>query len=550
MRILGIDLGSSSVKAVELDSAFGRYEIHEYHEQPIEPGVDPFQAARQLIQGLPKAPDRIAVALRTSQVTFRNLQLPTRDKKAIQASVGFELDDDLPFAIEQAIYDYAVLSQAGNATHVHVAATLSKHVGASLAQWNAAGIDPDLVTTEAWAYRTHLNRILSANSQEHPVLLIQIGHERTTLYVHWRGFPVVARDIAWGGRDLTTAICRKYGIPLDQAESAKLDHGFVLSQLQREQASQEQIEFSDTLHQAIDELLLAIRQTLLTCKNATHQNLSTIYLSGGSSLLPGLGRLLEDEIKVPVHSLQALSSIATSGVTYSESTDGRFLLAVSLAMCLVGAERSNHINLRKGLFAKQGRAREMNLATLKGPMIALGAISACLIGSLVVQSRVYESRLKETNSQLERSVRSFFGQISPSGIRTYMNNTTSLRNAINQELGKQREMSKLLGANPKSPTQFLKEMSVAVPRDVVVDMTRFQVGSAPTQPYSAQDGGSASLTFLVTNPQMAEKLADILGKKLTDVQRSKMEEVTATDGTAKRYKITFSGKPMEDAYGK
>src|SRR3712207_3189188 len=101
MRILGVDIGSTSIKAVELDSAFGRYEIHEYHDVPIVPAADPAQslqeAVNRLMAGLHKQPDRIGMAMRTGQLTFRNLQLPTRDKKAIQAGVGYELDDELPF---------------------------------------------------------------------------------------------------------------------------------------------------------------------------------------------------------------------------------------------------------------------------------------------------------------------------------------------------------------------------------------------------------------------------------------------------------------------
>ena len=66
------------------------------------------------------------MSLKTRQVTFRNLQLPTRDKKAIQSGVGFELEDELPFSIENAAYDYSIISQSKAGTQVHVAATLKK----------------------------------------------------------------------------------------------------------------------------------------------------------------------------------------------------------------------------------------------------------------------------------------------------------------------------------------------------------------------------------------------------------------------------------------
>src|SRR5690606_19822899 len=98
-------------------------------------------------------------------------------------------------------------------------------------------------------------------------------------------------------------------------------------------------------------------------------------------------------------------------------------------------------------------------------------------------------------------------QVSGSAIRTYLASPSSLRNQINKDLGKQRELAKLLSPNPRSPLDFLRELSLAVPRDVVVDMTQYQVGAAPTEPYKPEADGQASLTFLVANPQMAEKIA-------------------------------------------
>ena len=262
MRILGIDLGSQSIKAVEVDSAFGRYEIHDYHEIARTPGQSLPDALAQLVTGLSKKPDKIAVALQTGQVTFRNLNLPSRDKKAIQAGVGFELEDELPFSLEDACFDYSMLSQTKQMSYVHVAATLKRHVGAFLAPWASSNVDPDLLTTEAWAYRALFNRLLGEagqTAQAQPVLLIQIGHERTTIYLHWRGAPLLAREVSWGGRDLTQAICQKYQIPLDQAEAAKLDHGFVVPEAQKAQATPEQLEFSETLTEPLAGLVNSLK---------------------------------------------------------------------------------------------------------------------------------------------------------------------------------------------------------------------------------------------------------------------------------------------------
>jgi len=556
MRILGIDLGKTSVKAVELDTAFGRYELHEYHERKLDNGVDPIEAVRDLIHSLPKAADRIVVAIRSGQTTFRNLQLPTRDKKAIQASVAFELDDELPFPIEDAVYDYQILSQASSLSNVHVASTLGRYVSGVVETWIGTGVDPDVITTEAWAYRSLLSRIVdlpaAAAGQEspRPTLLLQLGHDRSTLYVHHKGVPIIAREIKWGGADLTLAICQKYSIPIEQAESAKLDHGFVLPESQRSQATSEQVEFSNTLLGPLATLFREIRQADLTCKSLIQENIGRIYLCGGTSLLPGLSKRLAEELRLPVQSLQALSSLSHAGVRYSEETDARFALATALAMTQVGG-RGSGLNLRRGEFAKQGARSDVGWKQLKGPMLAIGSIATCVLLSFVVQTSIYNSRLKDTNSQLEKSIKTFFGGLPPSALRNYMNSTSTLKKQINGELTKHRELSKLMTPNPKSPLEFLRELSATTPRDVVIDVTQFQIGAAAANgPYKPEEDSQASLTVLVSNPQMAEKFAGLLSGKIAGMQRSKMEEVPGADGGPKRWKITFSGKPNEEAYGK
>lgn len=542
MKIIGIDVGSSSVKAVEMDSAFGRYEIQDYYEHPVILGSDPAVALQRLMQSLPRRPDRIAIALSTGQVTFRNLTLPTKDKKSIQSSVGFELDDELPFALEKAAYDYSTIHLTKQGTQVHVAATLKTTLVSALERWNEAGVNPDLVTTECWAYRTLLSRIIPRPEQEEPVLLIQIGNERTSLYIHWNGTPILAREVSWGGRDLTQAIARKYNLSYEQAEQAKLDHGFVVPSDQRNEVTQEQVEFSETLLAILQTLIVEIRQVELICKSVTHHGIASAYLAGGSMQLPGLVRVIEEHIKLPVRPLQSLSAIATSGVTYSEQTDAVFLLAAGTALCLVGPDRTGAVNFRKGDFSKAGKQAEFNIKMLKGPLIASFAISFCLILSLIFQTVTYSRRLTELDVQMERGLRTLFGSMAPSAIRSNLANPTSLKAKIKAELDKQRDLAKLGSPNPKSPLDFLNALSSTVTKDVVTDLMQYQTGAAPTAPYSPEAAQGTTLSFLVPNHETAARLETLVAKSVSGLKKDKTEMVTGPDGT-KQIRVTFSGKP-------
>lgn len=549
MRILGLDLGSTSIKAVEIESGFGRFEIHDYHEHKIESGEEPTLAINRLLQALPKKPDRIAVALPTRNLTFRNLRLPTRDRKEIQSSVGFELDDELPFSIDRAVYDYSILAQSKQGTEVHVAATLKTHLEDFLNLWNQAGINPDIVTSESWAYRTLLNRVIPMSEQEEPILLAQIGDRRTTLYIHWHGTPVLSREITWGGNDLTQAIAEKYQLSPEQAKAAKLDHGFVISSSQKGEITPEQEDFSEILMVPIRQLISAIRQAEFTSKSMTHHSLSRIYLAGGTMLLPGLARAIEETFSIPVRPLRSLSALSSSGVTYSDHSDASFILAASIGLCMVGTDRSSLINFRVGEFTKKSASRELNLTNLKKPLLATSLVLTSMIVSLTLESTTYNTKIKSTDAELAKALKSFFGSISSSAIRTYMSNTTTLKSNINKELDKQREIVKLSSPNPHSPIELLKSLSATIPKDVIVDLIQFQAGASPTSSYLNPGDSSISLTFTVSSPQIADRLSELLGTKITGIQKSNSQEVTDTQGN-KSWKVTFVGKPAEDAYAK
>ena len=552
MRILAIDFGSSSIKAVEVDSAFGRHEIHDYHELPLTPESTPERVIQQLIQKLPKLPDRIIAHIPSSQYTFRNLQFPTRDKKVIQSSMAFELEDELPFPPDQCIYDSTLSSQSKAGSEVHVEATLKTHLQNTLGLWKKAGIEPDLLTTDLWAYSNLFKHYLppAKDQTDAPLLLIQAGHQKTTLYVHWQGRPQIIREIPWGGWDLTQAIIQKYEVKDDEAEIIKLDRGFIAvpTGSQSSDLTAEQKELSDTLTHACEPLIRELKLTLLSIRSISRLGVKTVYLSGGTSLLHGFAQWIAHQVGIETQSFHAMSASTHSGVTYSEQTEAKQLLAISLALCQVGPSRNQCINFRKGEFAKDASSRTLNVKALRKPLLALSAISVSLALSLIVQYQVYSKRLTTADEQLERSVRSFFGQLSSSGIRTYLSNPSTLRASINKELAKYREFSKFTSQYSKSPLSFLNRISASVPRDIVVDLIQFQAGISPMDSFHKQDSPfTATLTFLVASPQMAEKLIELLNKQMSSLQRGKLEEVVTAENI-KKWKITVSGKPNEESY--
>ncbi|NDD92086.1 hypothetical protein EBZ37_08380, partial [bacterium] len=503
MRILGIDWGTNSIKAVEIDSAFGRYEIHDYREIEIPSGTDPSAAASQLLASLSQAPGRIVVSMRSDQVTTRNLHLPTRDRKAIQSGILFELEDDLPFPIEDMAHDSSVLSQIGQQSDVHVATTLKKHLVAEIQRWKDVGLDPDAVTTEGWALRTLLNKALSPEVREKPVLLVDIGAKSTLLYLHWRSFPMVCRKIRWGGDNITQELVQRIGLSEEQAERVKRNPA-VLSETHPQS-------LLDLVSSGLEDIQREIKHMDLVCKAMAHENLQRIYVTGGGSLIEGLPEELESRIGIPVERIRPLSSLSPSGVTFAETSDARMGLAAALAMTMVGAERNLAINLRRGELAKTTKSREINLENLKKPLAAAALVATSFFLSMAVQSSLLQKRLESKDEQLRRSMTGFFGSVSSSAMRTYLANPSSLKTAIQKELEKTREMAAVLGQNPASPLILLKNLSKNINKGVTVDMMNFTVGSAPT---ATTQETPVEITVISTDPSSAQKISEAISPKL------------------------------------
>lgn len=539
MRILGLDIGSTSIKAVEVDTAFGRFEIHEYHEVRVNPGESAVAVAGGLVRSLPKSPDRVVVPLRANRVTLRNLRLPTRDKKAIQSSVAFELEDDLPFEADQAMSDFVILGNTGIESQVHVSAALKSTLDDYLGLAVESGVDPDTLTTEACAYRALLRKMpLPETITERPILIVNVGHERTTIYAQFGGVPLYCREIPWGGRDISVILSSRYGLSMDAAERTKIDNGFVLPLSQLPTVSEQQRDFSETVFEGLQGLVRDIRQADLSCKNLTGHRPGMIYLTGGTSLLPGLPALLSEETKIVCQPLRALSQVK-SGVTYSEETDAKFALAAGAALSSLTSERPFLINFRKGEFSRHGGGAEIDLSLFAKPLKTLALSAAVLLILLFVESTLYEERIKETNAQLEKTVKTFFGQLSPSAVKSYLSNTSNLKKNIDAELSKERALVALLAPNPHSPFEFLKDISSAISKDVVTDMMRFHVGSSTnTEPYASASVSepSVEIEFLVPNTQMAEGLDRALVGKLKGYRKSDLVQ-----SGAKKFKLVVNG---------
>ena len=127
-RILGLDLGSYSVKAVSLVTTLRGFQVGSYWEERVPPVAEgaalldaQVQATGALMARLGFTPDSIVCGVPGTEVITRLLRLPFTDSRKIDQVVGFEVGEQLPFEVEDVVIDHQVVASDGQAADVLVA---------------------------------------------------------------------------------------------------------------------------------------------------------------------------------------------------------------------------------------------------------------------------------------------------------------------------------------------------------------------------------------------------------------------------------------------
>lgn len=535
MRVFGLDISKDAVACVEVETAFGRFEIRNtYESPPPTPGSidsDPFLAAANLLRSIPGKPGRVVTCSPAEIGTFRNLQLATRDKKAIRSALAFELEDDLPFDSDNLHYDYAILASQEPGSLVHVGAVKKDSFDAHLKTLQGSQIDPEVITTDAWAYRSLFTRIqkpLQKGELGDVSLLIGIERNKTYFYVNGRNRPILYREIPFGLGYIERLLHERTGASAAEIKSYIQDIGVT--------GINEQV--SSIILEALDHLIPEIKQVELASRSQIRAPFDQIYITGEGALLPGFLEWASSATDGKCVLFRPLSLLSASQVTYSDTTEIRFARALALAMTQVPLDKVPALNLRKGAFVKSGGSDLAVLELIQKPLPYLLVTSLVFLATKGIEYSYYKGRISEMDDSLKRSVKSYYGNVSDSAARTYMADIGKLKKNIEGELAKERELAKLFTPNANSPLLLLNSISEKIGRDVVVDLIKFDAGSDNNERFSEGKTLSANITFIVANPQTLSRLGDLIEKNFA-LKRGKSEEITREG--RKVLKVVFSG---------
>lgn len=473
-RILGLDIGSYSVKVAEVTRGIKSFELVHFYEKPVQYNdvLTPEQSLTAAIQAVLEDNnltwDEIICAMPGEKFATRLITMPFGNVKKIDQTVEFEIENYIPFDLEDVVFDYNASIINKNLSKIMIAYANKGEFVKYLTLLSNAGVDPRVICAEGAELINLMH--FGLVPPETSYAIIDIGHSKTTMTIGKGKKLILTRTIPIAGRHINEGIASKAHLPIDEAARLKVEIGHI---------SIEETEDVDALtksvntaaKEVIDELMVHIRQTFFAYKDDEGEAVSGIYLSGGTSRMPGLDQYFSYKLRQNVTFLDP-TSFHFSKIDRTEVHPAVVVLALSLALRGVSMGRGVGINFRSGEFAYRVSGRKLGTSSRKAAVLSGIVI---LLGTIYFGVQYYSLRNK--TRLLTEDIAKLVSQatdLKPTDITSVADAVSVIERKERETREKMRKLDEELGV---SVLDVLRAISVSLPgRDKLkVDIYEFKL---------------------------------------------------------------------------
>jgi type IV pilus assembly protein PilM len=315
---VGLDIGSSAVKAVELKAVGKGFKVAAFGTEPIPPdsivdgaiidGAAVSDAIRRLFENKAFKAREVAASLSGNAVIVKKINLPVMTPAELSESILWEAEQYIPFDIQDVNLDYQILDTPvgadanGNGTmEVLLVAAKKEKIADYTGVIAQAGRNPVVVDVDAFALQNAYEVNYGLEAQQ-VVVLLNAGASAINVNILTGDQSVFTRDISMGGNAYTEAVQKELNLPFDSAEQAKKNHQV------------EGVSFDDVrpvLHAMTENVLLEIQKTFDFFKaTASSDRIDRIVVSGGAARVDGFAEALQERFAAPVETFDPFRKIA------------------------------------------------------------------------------------------------------------------------------------------------------------------------------------------------------------------------------------------------
>src|SRR5246500_374363 len=335
--LIGLDIGSSSVKAIELKKTKEGYElvshgIETLAQDTVVDGaiMDAPSVAEKIVSIFDNQKIRakdVATSVSGHSVIVKRVSMPLMTEEELFDRIQSEASQHIPFDIADVNLSYQLLEATENQMDVLLVAVKKDKILNHTNVLAQAGKTPVVVDIDAFA----LQNCFEVNYEPDPsqvVALLNVGASVMNINIVRGWTPLFTRDVSVGGNQYTDALQKELDLSFEDAE--RLKKGDTLPSVTDEQKQQILRSVSDILTLEIQKTFDFFRAT------ASGENIQRIVVAGGTARVPGLVDLLREEFAMPVEELNPFRKVLVNPGKHSEDQiremAPRLAIAVGLAL--------------------------------------------------------------------------------------------------------------------------------------------------------------------------------------------------------------------------
>ncbi len=314
--VIGLDIGSSSVKVVELANRNRGYELAHLGVAPLPPEAivqGAFLNSGAIVEAIQEAFEaagtrnkNVATAVSGHSVIVKKISLPAMSRDELEESIRWEAEQYIPFDINEVNLDFQIASSGDLEGQMDVLLVAAKKdlIDDYVQVICEAGLTPSVIDVAAFA----VENAWEVNCEVDPdevVALVNIGAQVVNINVLTHALPAFTRDVSTGGNVYTEEIQKALSISWEEAERLKIggDAG---------QESQEVVpqEVEKAMRSVSDTVLGEISRSLdFFAATAAEARIAKVYLAGGGARVSGLDAAFRGKTNLPVELLNPIAQV-------------------------------------------------------------------------------------------------------------------------------------------------------------------------------------------------------------------------------------------------
>lgn len=317
--LLGLDIGSSSIKAVELELGKKSTKLKHFGMIPLPPeaivdgafmdSASIVESIRSLVEGLKIKTKNVAVSIAGHSVIIRKINITAMPEMQLEESIKWEAEQYIPFDIEDVNLDFQILDEPAGPDQMTVLLVAAKKemINDYTAVIEEAGLHPVIVDVDSFAIENAYN-INYESPEDEVVALVNIGAGVMNVNILKGGTSAFTRDISIGGRQITEEIQKRLKMTYEEAEALKIGESGPKAKTG---------EVEEIIRSTAEQLAIEVRRSLeFFAASSSGEEIKRVFLSGGCAKIGILPGLIEERIGTSVEIFNPFAKIEYSPEAY------------------------------------------------------------------------------------------------------------------------------------------------------------------------------------------------------------------------------------------